>query len=183
MATRLGAGCERRGQGAQATVQAAEGEPALPLAVDRHPPPTVGFGRQGDDPGHVLLEERRAALQAVQAEPKRLAVGQGPGEHDQRQAQRRERRSQPEASAAQDGEEASRADHRPQRAGRPQRRRGAPGRPARLPATHPTMFAHCKTPTLKPLVRRSSWTARCKSVNDSPMSSVGMPKRRIGKPP
>jgi len=50
----------------------------------------------------------------------------------------------------------------------------------RLPATFPTMFPACRTPTLNPAVARSSWTARWRTENDTPIRRVGTPYRAIG---
>ena len=54
-------------------------------------------------------------------------------------------------------------------------------RPAhRLPATQPAMFAAWRNPTLRPLVRGSSCTARWSAANEMPMSTVGRPNRKTG---
>ena len=53
----------------------------------------------------------------------------------------------------------------------------------RLPATQPAMLAACRSPTLRPAVAGSSWTARCSSGKDAPMRNVGRPNRSEGQQP
>ena len=47
---------------------------------------------------------------------------------------------------------------------------------------HPAMLAAWSRPTLRPLVRTSSWTARWSTGNERPISTVGTPKRMAGRP-